>query len=618
MAQSQSRDLVNVRQKIATLDQLISNYNQLYRTYLQQVEAETNKRQQRKYPYSIKNPNEAGNALTPAAPFPANGSEQECFKSCIESSDCVYALYSNTGCGIDCNPNKCLLYGEKADGIVPVWELPSSFPKCPVAGDADGADAWCKIFNNAVTNAVIPALVLRIGGTNWRSLAVQMPKSTANAADAPLSVDLTTDVQTWGPDAQFSDVNTAPSNEISLQFRYFAEYWLNAYGLQSGSTTVIAGQGPIGTFTFSKLTAGPTTTVPGPTSYIGSFAGQTMSWSSDAPASGGAAAGQQTASVIASNSESAKFNYNYSAFEKPVWKVAPNMNAMMGQIPPQVAKMSIPSWQFLGLHDSAAACQTAVMNDPDHVYTTATYFNASYNNPKNGNNAFARGCYGHVAGAPPSTVASVSDDNVQTMTPPYGYTKLGGKPGIAILKRLFHLNQQIVALTDELKISPAITAAPTKEGFAQKSDKSDKSDNKNKSKKDADPQMERIAHLSKQIRMDSLKLNETIAQDEQLDTDEMESKQTLLYSRVKFGVAIVLGLFIGYLAYRFLSESPHQDVADAGSVDTGSVDTGSVSTGGVDTGSASTGGVDTGSVNTGSVSTTGNGLVSGDVGTESV
>jgi hypothetical protein len=74
-SQSQSPDLVNVRRKIATLDQLISSYNQLYRTYLQQVEAETNKRQQRKYPYSIKNPNEVGNALTPAAPFPSNGTE---------------------------------------------------------------------------------------------------------------------------------------------------------------------------------------------------------------------------------------------------------------------------------------------------------------------------------------------------------------------------------------------------------------------------------------------------------------------------------------------------------------------------------------------------------------
>ena len=525
---------------MATLDQLITSYNQLYRTYLQHVEAETNKRQQRKYPYSIKNPNEAGNALTPAVPFPSNGTEDACFKSCVDNGDCVYALYSNTGCGIDCNPNKCLLYGQNADGVVPVKELSSAFPKCPVPGDADGTDAWCKVFNNAVTNAVIPALVIRIGGTNWRSLAVQMPASTANAADAPLSVDLTTDVQAWGPDAQFSDVNYAPANEISLQFRYFAEYWLNAYGLQSGSTPVVAGQGPIGTFAFSKLSTG----TPDPSSYIGTFAGQTMSWSSDAPASGGAAAGQQTAAVIASNSESAKFNYNYSAFEKPVWKVASNMNAMMGQIPPQVAKMSVPSWQFLGLQDSAAACQTASMNDADHVYTTATYFNASYDNPKNGNTAFARTCYGHVAGAPPSTVASVADDNVQTMTPPYGYTKLGGKPGIAILKKLFQLNKQIMALTNELKIaSPTPTPTPTKEGFAQKSDKDT----------DKDTDKDKIDRLSKQIRLDSIKLNKTIARDEQLNTDEMKSQQALLYSRVKFGVAVVLGLFLGYLAYRFLT-----------------------------------------------------------------
>jgi hypothetical protein len=554
--QGPTHDLVNVQQKIATLDQLISNYNQVYRTYLQQVESEMNKRQQRKYPYSIKNPNEFGNAITPATPFPSNGTEDACFKSCIDSSDCVYALYSNTGCGIDCNPNKCLLYGEKADGVVPVKELPSSFPKCPVSGDADGTDAWCKVFNNPVTNAIMPALVLRKGGTDWRSLAVQMPKSTANPADAPLSVDLTTNVQTWGPDAQFSDVNSAPSNEISLQFRYFAEYWLHAYGLQSGSTMVIAGQGPIGTFSFSKLTPVGSAPSAGPTSYMGAFGGQTMSWSSDAPSSGGAAAGQQTATVIASNSESAKFNYNYSAFEKPVWKVAPNMNAMMGQIPSQAVRLSVPSWQFLGVQDSASACQTAAMNDPDHVYTTATYFNASYDNPKNGNNAFARACYGHVAGAPPSTVATANDDGAQTMTPPHGYTKLGGKPGIAILKKLYHLNQQIMALTNELKVNttpkstaPGPTTTPTTEAFTQKNDATkDGPDGK-----DVGKHMDRIERLSKKIKMDSIKLNETIAKDQDLDADEVASKQALLYSRVKFGVAIVIGLFMGYLAYRFLT-----------------------------------------------------------------
>ena len=219
---SPAGDLVKSQANLATLNHLISKYNQLYKTYLQQVETEMSKRDKRNYPYNIKNPNEIKNTLTPATPFPSNGTEDACFKSCIDTADCVHALYSNSGCGIDCNPNKCLLYGAKADGIVPVDELPTNLPTCPASGDTD---AWCKTFNHPATNAIIPVLVLRtgdsFGSADWRTLAMQMPKSMANAADAPMSVDLTTNVQTWGPDAQFSDVNAAPENEISLQFRFF-------------------------------------------------------------------------------------------------------------------------------------------------------------------------------------------------------------------------------------------------------------------------------------------------------------------------------------------------------------------------------------------------------------
>lgn len=39
----QSPDLVNVQQKLATLDQLLANYDQLYKTYLQEVESEVKK-----------------------------------------------------------------------------------------------------------------------------------------------------------------------------------------------------------------------------------------------------------------------------------------------------------------------------------------------------------------------------------------------------------------------------------------------------------------------------------------------------------------------------------------------------------------------------------------------
>ena len=568
-------DLVKTQKNVATLDQLIVKYNQLYKTYLQQVEYETNKRQQRKYPYNIKNPNEFKNNLTPASPFPSNGTEDACFKSCIDTNDCVYALYSNTGCGIDCNPNKCLLYGSNADGIAPVKELSSVSPSCPssqpsadqnsncsnwaksgecennpnymlsscaASCNSSATDTWCKTFNDPVTNSIIPVLVLRTGSADWRSLAMQMPTSTANAADAPMTVDLTTNVQTWGPDAQFSDVNNAPTNEISLQFRFFAEYWLNAYGLMSGSTMVLAGQGAIGTFAFAKLGTANSTNADGSMSYIGTFGGQTMVWNSAAPSSGGGAAGLKTAAALAATSESAKFNYNYSAFEKPVWKNTPNMNAMKDQFPPQLAKMSIPSWQFLGVQDSAEACQRAANDDPDHVYTMATYYNASYNNSQNGNNVFARMCYGHVAGAPDSTTSSASDDNVQTMTPPHGYTKLGGKPGIAILKQMYQLNKQIMALTDELKISSNEPKKqnPTKEAFTQQTD-------------DETNETDALSKLSKKLKTDEAKLNDAIQAHSQLDTDDANARHLLLYSRIKFGVAVVLGLLLAYFAFRVLT-----------------------------------------------------------------
>jgi len=533
---SSNPDLVKSQTNAAKLNQLVAKYNQLYKTYLQQVEAESSKRDIRKYPYTIKNPNEIKNTLAPNVPFPSNGTEAACFKSCADTTDCVYALYSNSGCGIDCNPNKCLLYGANAQGIVPAKELPVALPKCPAAGDTD---AWCKTFNHPVTNAIIPALVLRLGGTDWRTLAMQTPKATANAADAPLSVDLTTNVQTWGPDAQFSDVNVAPANEISLQFRFFAEYWLNAYGLMSGNAVVITGQGPIGTFAFAKLTKAGTadpTNADGSVSYAGTFEGQSMFWNSANPSSGGTDAGLKTAAALASTAESAKFNYNYSAFHNPVWKVDASLNAMSNQVPPQLAGMSIPSWQFLGVQDSAQACQRAASDDPSHVYTMATYYNASYNNPKNGNSVFAGSCYGHVAGSPSSTVSSAMEDGVQTMTPPHGYTKLGGKSGIPILKKLYSLNQQIMALTNELKLSQS-----TKEPFTQQGGDGDDGDG------------DSLSGLTKQLEVDATKLNEDIQAQIKMDGDEENSERVLLYSRIKLGVAVALGLFLAYLAYRVLT-----------------------------------------------------------------
>ena len=646
---NESPDLVNVQQKLATLDQLLANYNQLYKTYLQEVESEVNKKNQRKYPYTIKNASAFENVIAPSVPFPSNGNEEACFKSCLDTKDCRYALYSNSGCGIDCNPNRCLLYGANAGGITPVAEAASVVPQCPTSSGQNAA--WCKNFNDPAANAIIPVLVIRTGNSDWRTLAGQLPRKTVKPQDAPFAVDLTTNMQWWNPDIQFSEVNVAPHNQISLQFRYFAEYWLNAYKLQSASTPVVTGQGVIGTFTFSKLNAsqpaataipktpnmtgyrgrsgifsmtitgstnggavwgtdtytddsdisraavhagiiqnGETKTVyieilPGQSSYngtsrnsistygygnwgasykfvtggsgdgyVGSFAGRIMYWNSNQPTSGGAAAGAQMAAYLASNVASKKFKYNYSAFENPVWNVEQNTNAMMGKIPPQLAQSSVPSWKFLGLHDSAAACQTAAANDPTYVYTTATYFNASYSNPKNGNTAFARSCYGNVAGAPSSDTVSASDNNVQSMTPPYGYTKLGGKNGILILKKMYQLNKQIMALTDDLKLSNP-KAKPTATASATASTNSKKEAFEQRSTAPSASASASIESLSEQLRLDQIQLGKTISKNNYLDAEVVQSDRLLLNSRIKLGFGIVLGILMGYMAYRFFTSN---------------------------------------------------------------
>jgi hypothetical protein len=226
-----------------------------------------------------------------------------------------------------------------------------------------------------------------------------------------------------------------------------------------------------------------------------------------------------------------------------VWKITQNENAMMNQLPPQLAGMSIPSWQFLGVQDSAEACQRAATDDPAHVYTTSTYYNASYDNPKNGNSVFARMCYGHVAGAPNSTASSAQDNRVQTMTPPHGFTKLGGKNGIAILKKMYQLNKQIVALTEELKIP---SSSDTSSSDTSSSDTRGKEAFTQRGGDD-------VTDIYQRFKKDEANLIAAIQTDRQIDSDASNAQHLLLQSRIKFGVALVIGLLLAYIAYRVLT-----------------------------------------------------------------
>jgi hypothetical protein len=95
-----------------------------------------------------------------------------------------------------------------------------------------------------------------------------------------------------------------------------------------------------------------------------------------------------------------------------------------------------------------------------------------------------------------------------------------------------------MALTDELKIAGAsANAQPMKEAFTQRSDSDDAT----------------LAALSQQFKTDEAKLNAAIQSYGQLEMDEKNAKQLLLQSRIKFGVALVIGLALAYFAFRFLT-----------------------------------------------------------------
>lgn len=150
-----------------------------------------------------------------------------------------------------------------------------------ITSSADGSIiAIGSRFNDGSGNQLPNAFYVRTGSSNWRDF---VPLLTANT---------TTNIQTWNPDSQFNDVNTAPQNEIARQFAYFAGYWLNrtrASNGQSYSIPAFAGQGSVGIFTFTATTNYPVA------SYTGNLTGYNTTTYSLTSQSDGNTAGQNVA-----------------------------------------------------------------------------------------------------------------------------------------------------------------------------------------------------------------------------------------------------------------------------------------------------------------------------------
>jgi hypothetical protein len=93
--------------------------------------------------------------------------------------------------------------------------------------------------------------VIRTGGSNWRDYVPL------------LTVDFTTNLQSWNPDSQYNNVNVAPHNEIAQQFSYFAAYWLNRNKVAVNGSLNVTVYPSGGTFYFQATTANPVTSYQG-------------------------------------------------------------------------------------------------------------------------------------------------------------------------------------------------------------------------------------------------------------------------------------------------------------------------------------------------------------------
>ncbi len=94
-------------------------------------------------------------------------------------------------------------------------------------------------------------IVIRTGGSNWRDYVPL------------LTVDFTSNLQSWTPDSQYNNVNVAPQNEIAQQFSYFAAYWLNRNKVAVNGSLNVTVYPSGGTFYFQATTANPVTSYQG-------------------------------------------------------------------------------------------------------------------------------------------------------------------------------------------------------------------------------------------------------------------------------------------------------------------------------------------------------------------
>ena len=108
-----------------------------------------------------------------------------------------------------------------------------------------------------LTMTAYNAFYIRTGDSDWKTSIGNNDTSNTN-------------ILYWNPDSQWYDTTDAPSNQIALQFRFFAAYVTKYFKITSGSSgsaNVFAGNGNVGTYSF---------TYNGGSSYTGKFSADSV------------------------------------------------------------------------------------------------------------------------------------------------------------------------------------------------------------------------------------------------------------------------------------------------------------------------------------------------------
>ena len=131
--------------------------------------------------------------------------------------------------------------------------------------------------------------------------------------------------------------------------------------------------------------------------------------------------------------------YQYTAYNKPVWETENNMNYAKGQL---TRNDDNDSFKFLGTKDSLAACKNASIESEDGPYDSVIYYSKDVKSED-----WQKGCYGSVMG---------SSKNKQKMEGVYSSIPPGGQTGVITeeyrhsLEDVIYLNKKLTKLADDI------------------------------------------------------------------------------------------------------------------------------------------------------------------------